>query len=172
VLAPLAVGNHIDHVELFVAAVRVMLDQVACQSFGFYENAYAMGTLCRRRHFVTHRRVWTCRQAPERAHLTVVAMLITTAAVRPGPPVQSCLPPAAGGLEWRCETVALGEHETRKLAAVFEYDSQVRAMGGSRALAEAVRRYHRFWGGAESLWRACEPRRGVSAPLPTASCRT
>jgi len=78
-------------------------------------------------------------------------MLVTMAAVRRGPPVQSYLPPAARALEWHHETVALGGHETRKLTAVCEYDSQVRTMGGRRALAEAVRRYHWFWGGAEPL---------------------
>jgi LmbE family N-acetylglucosaminyl deacetylase len=129
-LAPLAVGNHVDHVALFAASVRALLGKGAADRFRFYEDVYAMGTLARRRHFVTRTRSWHYRDAPELTSLAAAVTLSTIALVNRGAGLESCLPPAARRLSWRCETIPLGEHEGRKMEAVLDYRSQIKAMGG------------------------------------------
>ncbi len=154
VLAPLAVGNHVDHVALFVASLHALHEEDAVDRFRFYEDVYAIGTLARRRHFVTRTRSWHWREAPERTSVSAAVMLSTIALANRGGDVGSCLPRGAGRLSWRCEAIPLGEHESRKLEAVFDYRSQVRALGGEERIERLLRRYHRLWGGGEPLWRA------------------
>ena len=52
VYAPLGVGNHIDHVELALAAMHVLLARRAFTQLSFYEDFYALSGCARRRHFV------------------------------------------------------------------------------------------------------------------------
>lgn len=153
-LAPLAVGNHIDHVELFLAAVNALLSQQAFDRLHFYEDAYALGTRTRRQHFVTRRRGWSWREAPERQSLRASATFTALALARRGPPLERLLPPGAQALHWRYEVHPLAAVEARKLAAVSAYDSQVAMFGGADAWCDMLRRYHHCWGGGEPTWRA------------------
>jgi LmbE family N-acetylglucosaminyl deacetylase len=157
VLAPLAVGHHIDHVVLFLAAVRQLLAQQAFDRLRFYEDAYALGALARRQHFVTRRRRWSWRQAPERQSLRARAMFAALALARRGRPVERLLPPAARSWSWRCAADTIAGFEAQKLAAVLEYRSQIAIFGGDRAWCELLKRYHRCWGGGEPVWWAIPP---------------
>lgn len=153
VLAPLAAGNHIDHVEVFVAAVNVLLSQRAFDRLRFYEDAYAIGARVRKQHFVTRRHRWSRKDAPERQSVRYWAMFNALAFVRRGPPVERLLPIEAQSLRWEYEAQPIAEFEARKLEAVVEYHSQVAMLGGADAWCELLRRYHSCWGVAEPIWR-------------------
>jgi LmbE family N-acetylglucosaminyl deacetylase len=155
VLAPLAVGNHCDHVEVFLAAMLVMVRLGRFDRFRFYEDAYALGTAVRRRHFVTRRVVWKPREAPDRTSFRAWALGRVVGLARRGPPLEESLPPEARALDWRCEPAPFGDREeARKLQALAAYASQLELLGGAQTWFEALRRYHAFWGLAEPLWRA------------------
>lgn len=64
VYAPLGVGNHVDHVEVALAAISEMVESETFSRLRFYEDSYAMSRLPRRRHFVTRRHTWTRFGAP------------------------------------------------------------------------------------------------------------
>lgn len=157
ILAPLGAGNHIDHAEVFVAAMLAMLDGEAFDRFRFYEDAYALGTKVRMAHYVTRQTMWGRRGAPDHASLRIFLMLRVVALARRGPPIWSFLPEEGRLLGWTCEPLPLGGHERAKAEAVAAYASQVKVMGGARAVEKVMRRGHRFWGGAEPLWRASPP---------------
>jgi LmbE family N-acetylglucosaminyl deacetylase len=153
-LAPLGVGNHVDHVELALAALNVMLRRRAFDRFAFYEDSYALGLVARRRHPVTRNRLWSARGAPERSGLRAWLMFGLLALAMRGPSPFDYAP-EAHALRWRCEPVALrDEHEAQKLAAVAMYTSQVAPLGGAAGWGAVLRRYHRVFGGAEPRWHA------------------
>jgi LmbE family N-acetylglucosaminyl deacetylase len=153
VLAPLAVGNHVDHVVVFVAAVRVLVSRPTEGQLSFYEDAYAIGDRMRRQHFVTRRRPWRRGEAPEGFSLRIRALFTLLSWMRRGPPVEHHLPSVARALDWRSEVLGVEPFEAQKLDAVAAYRSQIELLGGAKAWGALLRRYHRNWRG-EPIWRA------------------
>jgi len=156
IYAPLAVGHHVDHVEVALAALRELLVRGAFDRVRFYEDPYALGRACRRAHFLARRRMWRPLGAPAWASPRVGALLRVVALSARGPGLDDYLPEVAR-LDWTCAPAALdGGDEARKLAAVAEYGSQVHAFGGVDRVRAFMRRGHRALGG-EPVW-ACRPR--------------
>jgi LmbE family N-acetylglucosaminyl deacetylase len=155
VYAPLAVGHHIDHVEVALAALREVLGRGAFDQIKFYEDPYALGRACRKQHFVAKRRMWRPFGAPAWASPRVGALLRLVAFVAKGPKLEDYLPEAER-LDWTCTARTVGAaDEDRKLAAIAEYVSQVRAFGGMDRVRAFVRRGHKMLGG-EPIW-SCKP---------------
>ena len=155
IYAPLAIGHHVDHVEVTLAALREVLGRGAFDRIRFYEDPYALGRACRKQHFVARRRMWRWFGAPAWASPRVGGLLRLVALVARGPKIEEYLP-EADRLEWTCtpHEVSAGD-ETRKLAAIAEYGSQVRAFGGIERVRAFVHRGHQMLGG-EPIW-ACRP---------------
>ncbi|MGE5181422.1 MAG: PIG-L deacetylase family protein [Acidobacteriota bacterium] len=155
VYAPLAIGHHVDHTEVAIAALRETLVRGAFERVRFYEDPYALGRACRRQHFVARRRMWKPFAAPAWASPRVGALLALVAASAKGPRLDDYLPEAAR-LAWTCTPQAVApSEEEHKLAAIAEYHSQVRAFGGMPRVRAFVKRGHRALGG-EPIW-SCKP---------------
>lgn len=157
IYAPLAIGHHVDHVEVALAALREVLGRGAFERIQFYEDPYALGRACRKQHFVARRRMWRWFGAPAWASPRVGGLLRLVAFAAKGPQIEDYLPEAAR-LEWTCTPYAVASaDEERKLAAIAEYTSQVRAFGGMERLRAFVTRGHAMLGG-EPIW-SCHPAR-------------
>ena len=155
IYAPLAIGHHVDHVEVALAALREVLGRGAFERIQFYEDPYALGRACRKQHFVAKRRMWKAFGAPAWASPRVGGLLRVVAFVAKGPRIEDYLPEAER-LAWTCTPHAVTDaDEERKLAAIAEYTSQVRAFGGIDRVRAFVRRGHRMLGG-EPIW-SCRP---------------
>lgn len=155
VYAPLGVGNHVDHVEVALAALQELLGRRAFTRVSFYEDSYAMARASRRRHFVARRRMWRRFGGPAWASPRVGALLRAITLVARGPGIEDYLPEAAR-LDWTCEPAPMSAaDEERKLAAVAEYGSQVETFGGLARVRPFLRRGHRVLGG-EPVW-TCRP---------------
>jgi len=155
IYAPLAIGHHVDHVEVALAALREMLGRGAFDRIHFYEDPYALGRACRKQHFVAKRRMWRPFGAPAWASPRVGGLLRLVALVAKGPKIDDYLP-EADRLDWTCAPRPVGfADEERKLTAISEYVSQVRAFGGMERVAAFVRRGHKMLGG-EPIW-SCRP---------------
>jgi LmbE family N-acetylglucosaminyl deacetylase len=152
-LAPLGVGNHVDHVEVMLAAMLTAVRAGALPQVGFYEDFYALGNAARRRHPVSRQRPSPPWQAPGWAAPLEGVMLRLTSLIAAGPSIMRYLPEAAD-LSWWCEVhpVAASDEEL-KLRAVAQYRSQLPALGGMHRLGPILRRSHRVRGG-ELIWRA------------------
>lgn len=158
VLAPLGIGNHVDHVEVLLACMLASARTKALSRLGFYEDFYALADTARRRHPVT--RQWpptrwpsSLVRSPGWAAPVEGAVLRATPLLAAGPSIERYLP-GLTDLVWQCEPqpVAPAEEE-RKLEAVAQYRSQTPALGGIRRLGPILRRSHRVRGG-ELIWRA------------------
>jgi LmbE family N-acetylglucosaminyl deacetylase len=152
---PLAIGHHVDHVEVALAALREVLVRGAFDQVRFYEDPYAFGRACRRAHFVARRRMWSPIAGPSWASPRVGALLRLVALWARGPVIEDYLPEVAR-LDWTCrvEPVSAADEE-RKLAAVVQYASQVKAFGGETRVRAFMTRGHRAMGG-EPVW-TCRP---------------
>ena len=155
VYAPLGVGHHVDHVEVTLAAMSELLKSRAFSQIRFYEDSYAMARLPRRQHFVAKRRIWPWFGSPGWASPRIGAMLFLIGLSARGPRVDDYLPEIAR-FDWTSESVPLSPmDEDRKLAAVAEYDSQVKTFGGIHRVRPFLRRGHRILDG-ELIW-TCRP---------------
>jgi LmbE family N-acetylglucosaminyl deacetylase len=169
IVAPLGVGNHHDHVELALAAMRVMCARRAFDRFAFYEDFYALGTALRRRHFVTRGKPWPAGRNPTWCSPLLALSLRVSALLARGPGVDGYLPEVAE-LDWQA-TVVPGEMQV-KLRALAEYRSQVAAFGGLRRIRAFLQGGYAAFGG-EVVWRgvpsAGHAKRSGSLPLPSAN---
>lgn len=153
VYAPLAIGHHVDHTEVALAALRELLARGAYDRLRFYEDPYALGGGCRRQHWLARTRTWRVFGAPAWASPRVAALLRVVAASARGPVIDEYLPEVTR-LNWRCTPQALApSEEAKKLAAVSEYTSQVRAFGGEARVRAFMSRGHAMLGG-ELIWTA------------------
>ncbi len=152
-LAPLGVGNHVDHVELTVAVALAVAETGDWSRVTFYEDYYALGEAMRRRHPVTRTRRESWRASPGWAAPLQGAVLRGTALIARGPGPADYLPglwPRAE--DWCCRPTPVDGFEDLKLDAVAAYRSQTAALGGMPRLGRILRRAHRQRGG-ELLWR-------------------
>jgi len=154
IFAPLGVGNHYDHVELALAAMKVLLARQAFKQLLFYEDIYATDATARRRHFVTRRLTWGRFKSTGWTNPAIGLVLRAGAWSARGPGIDTYLPDAAQ-LSWSCTVEPLGEFEGAKLDAVAEYKSQVASIGGFARVRSYLRSAHALCGG-ELIWRADE----------------
>ena len=151
IYVPLAIGHHVDHTEVAVAALRELLAGDAFDRLRFYEDPYALGGGCRRQHFVSKRRLWPAFGAPAWASPRVAGLLRLVAFNARGPQIEDYVPEATK-LAWTCTPMPLtAEDEERKLVAVAEYGSQITAFGGLHRVRPFMKRAHRMLGG-EPIW--------------------
>jgi LmbE family N-acetylglucosaminyl deacetylase len=152
VVAPLAIGGHVDHVETFLACVLAMKEVGDCARFLFYDDAYAMTGRACRRHFVAAEERWRWWRSPALAGPKAAVMLTAMGAAGRGPAVREFLPEWVSGIRWRTTPQPLGGFEEAKLQAMKLYASQMEALGGYRTFAAMVRRWHRAQNGCERVW--------------------
>lgn len=164
--APLGIGQHVDHVEVALAAIRAGLECGGLDRVGFYEDFYALGEGFRRRHPVSRRLPDPVFASPGRAAPALGAVLWLMAVASSGPRLDDYAPQVRSA-RWRWERHPVaGAEEAAKLAAVTAYRSQVPRLGGRRRLERVLRRAHRVRGG-ELIWRASMP----EVPMPAPSAR-
>lgn len=152
VYAPLGIGNHYDHVEVALAASMALLESSAFDRLLFYEDFYALGGGCRRRHFVARRKQWRALASPAWASPVLGGFFGYVAWSARGPGVDWYLP-AVSSLRWSVSSEPVGAFESAKLGAVAEYRSQIDAFGGMKRLAPWIARAHTALNG-EPVWRA------------------
>jgi LmbE family N-acetylglucosaminyl deacetylase len=152
--APLGIGNHYDHVELFLASLITAQEKKAWDRFFFYEDAYSLGTRMRMRHFVSGSVCWRWWQAPAVRSIKWFLKSNLMALQASGRTAVEYLPEHFPRMRWSVRTEPLQGFEEKKLKAVSMYKTQAKALGGMPMLARIYRCYHRFWVDAEPYWAA------------------
>nr|MDO8114644.1 PIG-L family deacetylase [Candidatus Sigynarchaeota archaeon] len=154
--APLGIGNHYDHTRLFFAAVKVMEETGRHSSFLFYEDAYSlMGNAIRKKHPIARECLYPKSADPSRlSPRTFITALVLNWSID----MKSIVPELeeiARRYTWKVQHEDIGAFLDKKLAALFCYESQIRAlMGGEKLTTKLLKKYHEFWNQAEPFWRA------------------
>jgi len=153
---PLGIGNHQDHVEVFLAAFLLMLEKNLFKQFFFYEELYSLGTRMRRRHFLTKTKMWNKFQAPALSSPRLGMLLFVMGINNRGSKIEDYIQSQLSSIKWKVQIEILeAKHITKKVNAMFLYPSQTHAFGGKRKRAESIlRKYYDFWKGGVPIWTA------------------
>lgn len=152
--APLGIGNHYDHVELFLASIMAAAEKRALDRFVFYEDTYSLGTRMRKRHFAANRVCWRWWHAPATRSIKWFLRSNLIALNARGRTAVEYLPDHYASLKWSVKTVSITGFEEKKLEAASMYKTQTKALGGMSMISKIIRCYHAFWGNAEPYWFA------------------
>ncbi|AYF78398.1 PIG-L family deacetylase [Nocardia yunnanensis] len=151
VLAPLGIGNHVDHVIVAVGALLAMPERAS--RLLFYEDFNALSERNRRRHPVSRLRPFPIRGAPAWASPRAGFELEATSALARGPDPVALAGHSARDGQWHMTASPVdAAAESAKLDAVSEYRTQTAALGGESALHSLLRRAHTVRGG-ELIWQ-------------------
>ena len=153
VAVPLAIGGHVDHVEMFLAAALVMLETRAFERFLFYEDVYAVSARLRRRHFLAARHRWPLAMEPALTGPVAAVMLTAMGAAAEGLDWRTIAFPRFGALLFGSANTSLSRArrgQARSHTPLCVANSEA---GGSRTFSTIVTRWHEAREGAECLWR-------------------
>jgi hypothetical protein len=153
-LVSLGVGNHYDHVELFLFSLKTAIDFGQLHRFTFYEEGYAMGTRMRKRHYVTQNTSWKWWEAPASRSVQWLIMSNLMASRAKGKPVYEYLPEEYRNIQWTVKPESIQGYEEAKLKAMSKYKTQYEMLGGDGMFRKILAQYHKYWGGAEPYWYA------------------
>ncbi len=153
IVAPLAVGGHIDHRTVAWGCLDAMVTLSAFKRIRFFEDPYSCLLPLRNLHPVTRQNTWMHAQKP---HWLSLRSAITAVALKAWARNQT-YHPELNRRQWELTSFSLTpEAEAKKIGAMAEYSSQVAAFGGIETLAKAVKIFHTNFGFAEPLWE-CHP---------------
>ncbi|MFI5783035.1 PIG-L family deacetylase [Nocardia sp. NPDC051570] len=153
-LAPLGIGNHVDHVAVAVAAMRYAMTGRQCDRVLFYEDFNALSERWRRRHPVSRTAPYPWHSAPGWASPIAGIKMEAMSLVSRGPASSDYLRASRRpAVTWTPHIAAVAlENEDAKIGAVREYRTQTRVLGGEKQISAMIRRSRARRGG-EVLWR-------------------
>lgn len=154
IFAPLGIGNHYDHVELFLSSITVAKECNALDRFFFYEDIYSLGRMTRRRHFLAKQIDWKWQEAPSYHSIIGIILDFIISSHTSGLSLNDYLPNEYSNLEWSIKTESIEGFIDKKIEAAAKYETQLKQFGGIKLFSKLLRHYHKFWGDAEPYWVA------------------
>jgi len=154
IYVPLGIGNHYDHLELFIAALQYIKENYAYNKFSFYEDAYTyFGNALRQRHLIASAKLFTTSGSPVFMKLqgAIIGQFFKYAQNQNS--IKGDLSQLVKDLSFKMRLNPIKQFEETKLHAMELYSSQIASFGGMHKIAPLVKKYHRFWGMSEPLWR-------------------
>ncbi|MHA1346665.1 MAG: PIG-L deacetylase family protein [Candidatus Heimdallarchaeaceae archaeon] len=152
--APLAIGNHFDHVEVFIASLMYMVDYAIFEKFQFYVDFYGMiSTRIRNKHYLGKKLITLGTKKPETSSFKLFMISTIMNSMIAGHSIESLLPSKYLDIEWDLKTNSITGYEKLKLSAVENYESQMKLFG-QRTIRRFFRRYHNNWDNSELFLQA------------------
>lgn len=152
--APLAIGNHFDHVEVFLASLMYMVDYAIFEKFQFYVDFYGMiSTKIRRKHYLGNRLITIGTKKPEKSSFKLFMITSVMNSMISGGSIEKLLPAKYLDIEWELKTNSIKGYENLKIEALECYESQVRLFG-KKILKKFFNNYHSTWNSSELFLKA------------------
>ncbi|MHA1483069.1 MAG: PIG-L family deacetylase [Candidatus Heimdallarchaeaceae archaeon] len=152
--APLAIGNHYDHVEVFLASLKYMIDYAIFEKFQFYVDFYGMiSTRIRSKHYLGKKLITLGTKKPETSSFKLFMISTIMNSMIAGHSIESLLPSKYLDIEWDLKTNSITGYEKLKLSAVENYESQIKLFG-QRTIRRFFKRYHKNWDNSELFLQA------------------
>ncbi|MCG3257557.1 MAG: PIG-L family deacetylase [Candidatus Heimdallarchaeota archaeon] len=154
IYAPLGVGNHFDHVEVFLASLMFMVDNALFDNFLFYLDSYGMfSTKMRKKHYLGKKLVSLGTKKPEKSSFKWFMITTVMNSMISGNAIEKLLPSKYLDIEWELETNSIKGYEKLKLSALECYESQVKLFG-TKTLEKFFIRHHSNWDSSELFLHA------------------
>ncbi|MBY9000664.1 MAG: PIG-L family deacetylase [Candidatus Heimdallarchaeota archaeon] len=152
--APLAIGNHFDHVEVFLASLMYMIDYAIFNKFFFYVDFYGMiSTKIRRKHYLGDRLVSIGTKKPEYSSFKLFMITSVMNSMISRNSIEKLLPAKYLDVEWELKTNTIKGYENLKFTALECYESQIK-MFGKKVLKKFFNNYHSNWNSSELFLEA------------------
>jgi len=152
--APLAIGNHFDHIEVFFASLMYMVDYGIFEKFRFYVDFYGMiSTKIRNKHYLGKKLITLGTKKPETSSFKLFMISTIMNSIISGQSIESLLPSKYLDIEWVLKTNSIKGYEKLKLSALECYESQIKLFG-QRTLRKFFERYHNNWDNSELFLQA------------------
>ncbi len=149
IYAPLGVGNHFDHVEVFLASLMYMVDNALFDNFLFYLDSYGMfSTKMRRKHFLGKKIISRGTKKPEKSSFKWFMITTVMNALISGNAIEKLLPSKYLDLEWELKTNSIKGYEKLKISSLKCYESQVKLFG-IKTIDKFFDRHHKNWDSSE-----------------------
>ncbi|MBD3190358.1 MAG: hypothetical protein GF308_06925 [Candidatus Heimdallarchaeota archaeon] len=150
---PLSVGNHYDHVELFLAAMNVIFETQDTSHIRFYEDYYAVSKTLRKKHFITKNIVWKWKESPERASFKWLLGTKLLSFCQKGSNQEELLDNKIKNYLWKPTAFNYTKKDfKKKIKAVACYTSQLKSLGGLKTIRKIFEKYYEFWNCGEPHW--------------------
>ena len=152
--APLAMGNHYDHVEVFLAVLMYMVDYAIFNKFLFYVDFYGMiSTKIRRKHYLGNKVIAIGTKKPENSSLKLFMISSVMNAMIKGNSIEKMLPAKYLDIDWELKTSTIKGYENLKITALECYESQIKLFG-KKVLKKFFNDYHKTWNNSELFLEA------------------
>jgi len=149
IYAPLGIGNHFDHVEVFLASLMYMVDNALFDNFLFYVDFYGItSTKIRKKHYLGSKILTRGTKKPEKSSIKWYIITSVVNSMISGHSIEKIIPSKYLDIEWELETHSIKGYEKLKLSALECYDSQVKLFG-KKTLEKFFRRHHSNWESSE-----------------------
>lgn len=148
IYVPLGIGNHFDHVELFLTSLMYMVDNALFDNFLFYLDSYGMfSTRMRKKHYLG-KLIISRGKSPDTSSLRWFMMTTVINSMISGNKIETLLPSKYLDLEWEIVTNSIKGYEKLKRSSLDCYQSQVKLFG-KKALDKFFRRFYQNWDNSE-----------------------
>jgi LmbE family N-acetylglucosaminyl deacetylase len=153
IYAPLGIGNHFDHVEVFLASLMYMVDNALFDNFLFYLDSYGMfSSRMRKKHYIG-KQIISRGSKPDTVGFRWFMMTTVINSIISGNKIESLLSPKYLDLEWELKTISIKGYEKLKRMSLDSYESQVKLFG-KKSLDKFFSRHHANWNSSELYMKA------------------
>ncbi|MHA1400866.1 MAG: hypothetical protein ACTSQE_11020 [Candidatus Heimdallarchaeaceae archaeon] len=143
IYVPLGIGNHFDHIEVFLSSLMYMVDNALHNQSVFYEDFYGMiSTKIRNKHYIIKSYGKRKMKKPERSSFKFFIITNVMSTMISEPSIETFLEPKYKNLVWKCVPEQIKDYEEQKIKAINFYESQVKLFG-IKHLKRALEVYHR-----------------------------
>ncbi|MHA1447680.1 MAG: PIG-L deacetylase family protein, partial [Candidatus Heimdallarchaeaceae archaeon] len=105
IYAPLGIGNHFDHVEVFLASLMYMVDNALFDNFLFYVDFYGItSTKIRKKHYLGSKILTRGTKKPEKSSIKWYIITSVVNSMISGHSIEKIIPSKYLDIEWELET--------------------------------------------------------------------
>ncbi len=149
IYAPLGIGNHFDHVEVFLASLMYMVNNALFDNFLFYVDFYGItSTKIRKKHYLGNKIITRGTKKPEKSSIKWYIITSVVNSMISGHSIEQILPSKYLDIEWELKTNSIKGYEKLKLSTLECYESQVKHFG-TKTLEKFFNRHYRNWDSSE-----------------------
>ncbi len=152
--SPLSIGNHYDHVEVFLASLKYMVDYAIFEKFQFYVDFYGIiSTRIKNKHYLGKKLITLGTKKPQTSSFKLFLITTVMNSMISGQSIESLLPSKYLDIEWVLKTNSIKGYEKLKLSALECYESQIKLFG-QRTIRKFFKRYQTNWDNSELFLQA------------------
>ncbi|MFX0100812.1 MAG: PIG-L deacetylase family protein [Candidatus Hodarchaeota archaeon] len=155
VYAPLAIGNHVDHMTVFLASLKALESTAKFDTIHFYEDSYAFaGNPVRKKHWVARSKLHPWSKDPRFASFKTMLLSLFFRLHLKTDSIDEGAEMLCNRYTWEVNPEDISGFVEKKEEAISCYASQVAPLGGMSVVKKLHRKYMEFWGNCEPIWIA------------------